>query len=61
MQSNHKIHSGQSLMEYLQLIAKHLGGNPIYGHPVGSNTQILTKNDPKYWYYFQFGPFNNAK
>jgi hypothetical protein len=28
-----------------------VGCNPIYGHPGGSNTQISTKNDPKYWYY----------
>jgi hypothetical protein len=27
------------------------GGNPIYEHPRGSNTHILTKNDLKYRYY----------
>ena len=28
-----------------------VGGNPIYGHPGVSNTQMFAKNDPKYRYY----------
>jgi len=28
-----------------------VGGNPIHGDAGGSKTHILTKNDPKYWYY----------
>jgi len=28
-----------------------VGGNPIHGDPRGLKTHILTKNDPKYWYY----------
>ena len=52
------------MMGFLQNELQNSGGNPIYGHPGGSNTQILTKMTPNIGIIqitSQFGPFDNAK
>ena len=54
MQGHHKFHSGESIMGFIQNEWQNSPGKPLYKLYDRSrvlNTQIFTKNDPKYWYY----------
>jgi hypothetical protein len=52
------------MVVFLQNECPNSRGNPIHGHPGGSNIQILSKNMQNIGIIkitSQFGPFDNAK